>query len=133
MMSWEKILKKKFKFSDIDFKEDTDSYYSTTEVAPNLILSVIAGQGKYSAPRSKLSNPQEYEEYELAFLNKKNNEWLTKKLLGWYDDVIAYKTVAEIEDLVAKAIDAYGADVEYDGIASGEFDEDFSSKYAMER
>ena len=49
-MSWENILKKQFKFSDIDFQELEDRYYSRTEVAPNLILSVVAGKGNYSKP-----------------------------------------------------------------------------------
>ena len=113
-------------------------------------MSVVAGKGNYSKPRSKLSNPQDYEEYEFAFWDKINTEeWLTRKLLGSNDDVIGYKTVAEIEKLVAQAIVAWETILDntkemYEEIdastASGfslentdEFDEDFSSKYAMER
>ena len=131
-MNWENILKKQFKFSDIDFHELEDRYYSRTEVAPNLILSVVAGEGNYSKPRSKLSNPQEYEEYEFGFWDKLNTEhWLTKELLNSIDDVIGYKTVAELEKLVAQALVAYDSGVGMKG--TDEFDEDFSSKYAMER
>tara|TARA_R100000734_G_C3257958_1_gene57492 strand:+ start:104 stop:523 length:420 start_codon:yes stop_codon:yes gene_type:complete len=137
-VSWEDILKKKFKFSDIKFQEDQNRYYSRTEVAPDLILSVVAGEGNYSTPRSKLSNPLDYEEYEFAFWDKQNSEkWLTKELLGHYDDVVAYKTVAEIEDLVAEAVNTYNS--QYRARMANitmkdtdEFSEDFSSKYAME-
>ena len=130
-MSWEDILKKKFKFSDIKFLEDPQRYYSRTEVAPNLILSVVAGDFNYSKPRIKLSNPLDYEEYEFAFWDKESPEkWLTRELLGHYDDVVGYKTVAEIEDLVAEAVDTYNSQVTMKD--TDEFSEDFSSKYAME-
>lgn len=141
-MSWETILKKKFKFSDIDFRDDPrdkdGNYLSEIEVAPDLILSVIAGRDAYSTPRTKLSNPQDYEKYEFAFWDKQTKEWLTKELLNHNDDVMPYKTKEEIEDLVAEAIVSYEAATDaYDkhvGMKdTDKFDEDFSSKYAMER
>jgi hypothetical protein len=141
-MSWENILKKQFKFSDIDFQETSERYYSNTEVAPDLILSVVAGKGNYSIPTEKLSNPQEYDAYEFGFWDKDNiYDWLTADLLGGQkgsNDVIGYATKAEIEELVAKALVAYeaatGAYDKHVGMKdTDEFDEDFSSKYAMER
>jgi len=149
-MSWETILKKKFKFSDIDFRDDPrdkdGNYLSEIEVAPDLILSVIAGRDAYSTPRTKLSNPQDYEKYEFAFWDKQTKEWLTQKVLYAHDDVIPYKTKEEIEELVARAIVAWETILDntkemYEEIDAptvslentDEFDEDFSSKYAMER
>lgn len=110
-MSWQDILKKQFKFDDIEFKpyNDRRGYYSRTQIAPDLELSVVAGDRLGSIPQGKLQDPHSYKAYEIAFIDMGEDDtpFVTVDLFGGnspQNDTIMQLTPAGIESFVDLAI-----------------------------
>ncbi len=106
-MSWKDILKKQFKFDDIEFKpyNDRRGYHSRTEIAPDLELSVVAGDRLGSIPQGKLQDPHSYKAYEIAFIDTGEDDtpFVTVDLFGGnspQNDTIMQMTPAGIESFV---------------------------------
>ena len=148
-MSWEDILKKQFKFEDVKFKPHPfrEGYISNTTVAPNLHLSIIAGDGMGSIPQGKLKDPHSYTAYEIAFIDMGDDDtpFVTADLFGGEgpdNDIMNRQPPKMIEQLVELAIKRFKA-IKQDptssmvqGVKQRDFKEgfsrDFQDKYAME-
>jgi hypothetical protein len=110
-MTWQDILKKQFRFQDIEFKpyNDRRGYHSRTEIAPDLELSVVAGDRLGSIPHGKLQDPHSYKAYEIAFIDTGEDDtpFVTVDLFGGNspkNDTIMRLTPEGIESFVDLAI-----------------------------
>jgi|TARA_R100000482_G_scaffold92686_1_gene38366 hypothetical protein len=148
-MSWEDILKKQFKFKDVKFEPHSfrEGYTSRTTVAPNLDLSIIAGDGMGSIPQGKLKDPHSYKAYEIAFIDMGEDDtpFVTADLFGGEGpdgDIMYRQPPKRIEQLVELAIERFKAIKQnptssmVQGVKQRDFEEgfsrDFQDKYAME-
>ena len=110
-MTWQDILKKQFRFKDVKFEPHSfrEGYTSRTTIAPNLDLSIIAGDGMGSIPQGKLKDPHSYNAYEIAFIDMGEDDtpFVTVELFGGnspQNDTIMQLTPAGIESFVDLAI-----------------------------
>jgi hypothetical protein len=148
-MTWQNILKKKFKFEDVKFEPHSfrEGYTSRITVAPNLDLSIIAGEGMGSIPQVKLKDPHSYKAYEIAFIDMEENDtpFVTADLFGGEgtdNDIMNRQPPKTIEQLVELAIKRFKK-IKQDptssmvqGVKRRDFEEgfsrDFQDKNAME-
>jgi len=94
---------------NIKFQEKPYGGWSARVPFPNgLEVSIVAGQFAYSSPRENLSNPQEYEMYEVAVF--KDGDFTREFFVDAYDDVLGYQNVTEVENLLSK-IESYVPEV----------------------
>ena len=64
-------------------------------------ISVTCGETMYCTPKSNLPNPADYDSFEVAILDNKN-EWATKNIIQSEDDVVGWISREEISELMAR-------------------------------
>lgn len=87
-------------FDDIVFYRNPykDGWHGVLKLE-NYTLSVIAAKHAYSTPREYLQNVEDYSKFEVAVIGKEDFD--TRKIFPFeFDDVFAYKSREEINDII---------------------------------
>ena len=66
-----------------------------------ITLSVVAGPGLYSSPRTNGTSPKDFDSFEIGVWD--DNGWLTSELVDTNgDDVIGWQTIDDINNVIKK-------------------------------
>jgi hypothetical protein len=76
-------------FNDIRFRADDYGYVGNYPFQNGYLISIIAGESRYSTPRKKLPSSTEYTSYEIAIMDEDGN-FVTNILpsISHSDDVV---------------------------------------------
>ena len=88
-------------FENLKFIQDNMGTWRCRQDINGYEISVVGGEFVYSSPRTNLSDPYEYSQYEIAIF--KDGEF-TREFFDsdHYDDVMGYLTKEQILSLISK-------------------------------
>ena len=91
-------------FNDIKFGPHPLGGIQGKLIINGITLSVVAGEGLYSSPRTNGTSPKDFVSFEIGVWD--DNGWLTSKLVDTDgDDVKGWQTIDDINNVIKKIED----------------------------
>jgi len=91
-------------FNDIKFGPHPLGGIQGKLIINGITLSVVAGKGLYSSPRTNETSPNDFDSFEIAVWD--DNGWITSELVDTNgDDVMGWQTIDDINNVIKKIED----------------------------
>ena len=90
------------KFKDIKFeKRRIGGIQARVELKDEMILSIVAGEFAYSSPRADFGEPEQFESFEIAIIDKDGDFVTREHLAVEHNDVLGWVSREQIEEIIA--------------------------------